>query len=289
MNETPRSTNPPARVRVQPRPQTHRGRSSPRLTWSWVNANGGLNMKSLVRKFRRLEEAVRWRRPLIVSLMIIRKIFRPFITWDVLDVFETDLRLPLPESYTKETLDVRAYAGNQDLNCAVEDLTSFNELLPADIELRFARGDVVAVAYAEAEVVGCAWLTFSSRIEHAFGTSWLIHPTEALRYDSFVRPDWRGRAVHSLLNNAMNRYARDHGILRTLGEISVLNTQSLSLPRHFRKARTMRLILIQVRAVKWTYRKAIGAPFESRFAIEPGLPNRSPRPSSLPGFVLGKS
>jgi len=234
-------------------------------------------MKSLHRKLQCFQEALFWQHPLTVLLVAIRRFCRPFIDWDVLDVFETDLRLPLPESYSKEKLDVRIYRGNGDLKRAVEDLTSFNDLLPADIELKFARGDVVTAAYSAGGVVGCAWLAFANGIEHVFGTSWIIRPTEALRYDSYVRPDWRGRAIHSVLNATMNRYAREHGILRTLGEISVFNTQSMSLAKHFRKIRTMRVIFIKVRAVKWTYRKAIGAPFESRFAITPGLPCRSSR------------
>lgn len=245
-------------------------------------------MKSVVRKLRRFGEVVKWRHPLIVLILVMRKIFRPLIYWDVFDVFETDLRLPLAESYCTEKLDVIIYGGSKDLQSAVTKLSSFNDLLPADIELRFARGDVVAVACTAGEAVGCAWLTFSNGIEHAFGTSWIIRPAEALRYDSFVRPDWRGRALHSLLNYTMNRYARERGIVRTLGEISVLNTQSLGLSRHFKKVQTMRLVFIQIRGVKWVYRKATGAPFESRFATEPGLPNRSPRPASLAHVVFGK-
>jgi len=246
-------------------------------------------MRWVLRELRRVREVVRWGNPLVVLLLAIRKTFRPFVDWDIFDVFETDLRLPLPESYSKEKLDARVYAGNQDLNQAVEQLTSINDLLPADIELRFARGDIVAVAYKENEVVGCAWLTFSNGIEHAFGTSWIINSTEALRYDSFVLPDWRGRAIHSLLNNALNRYARARGVTRTLAEISVLNKQSRSLAKHFRKVQAIRVVLVQIRGTKWIYRKAIGAPLESRFASVPGFPNRSARTRSLMDAILGKS
>jgi len=234
-------------------------------------------MKSIHHELRRAWEQVRRRHPLVSLLLVIRKTFRPFVNWDIFDVFETDLRLPLPESYSKGKFDVRIYGGPKDLKRTIEDLTSFNDLLPVDIELRFGRGDVVGVAYAADQVVGCMWLTFANGTELEFGTSWIMNAAEALRYDSFVRPDWRGRAIHSLLNDALNRYARERGILRTLGEISVLNSQSLSLPKHLRRVRTMRVVVFHVRGLNWTYRKAVGAPFESRFAIEPGLPNRNPR------------
>ena len=249
----------------------------------------GPRMKSIVRELPRAPEFVRWRNPLFVFLLVIREIFRPFIYWFIFDIFETDLRLPLAEPYAKDKLDVSIYGGNTDLRRAVADLTSMDELLPADIELRFARGDIVAAAYANQEVVGCMWLTFSNGTELAFGTSWILHSNEALRYGAFVRADWRGRAIHSLLNNAVNRYARERGMVRTLGAVSVLNSQSLSLAKYSRKVQAMRVVLFHIRGVNWTYRKAIGAPLESRFAIVPGFPSRSVRPKFIDGYGIRKA
>jgi hypothetical protein len=54
-------------------------------------------------------------------------------------IFETDLRLPLADSYTTGRLEVRIYGGNEDLKEALRDLTSIDDLRPADIQLRFAR------------------------------------------------------------------------------------------------------------------------------------------------------
>ena len=234
-------------------------------------------MKPVLREVRRFPEFVRWRNPLLILLMVLRETLRPFMYWYIFDIFETDLRLPGPESYSKESFEVRIYGGNKDLKRAVEDLTCLDDLLPADIELRFSRGDVVAVAYAEDEAVGCMWLTFSTGMELGFGTSWILEATEALRYGAFVRPDWRGRALHSVLNNTLNRYAQERRILRTLSGISVFNSQSRRLHKRFRSARAMRVFLFRVRGVKWTYRKALGAPLESRFAVAPGFQSRSAR------------
>jgi stearoyl-CoA desaturase (Delta-9 desaturase) len=247
--------------------------------------------KSILGELPRIPEFIRWRNPLLLLLLVMREIFHPLMYWYIFDIFERDLRRPMPESYAKDSLDVMIYEGNKDLKQAVEELTSFDDLLPAEIELRFRRGDVVAVAYAAGQVVGCTWLTFVSGMEltfgkKAFGTNWIIDPTEAIRYGSFVHPHWRGRAIHSLLNSAINRYARDRGLLRTLAGISVLNSQSSSLPKHLRNLRVMRVFLLHVRGVKWTYRKALGAPLESRFAIVPSLPARRARPQFLDGRRL---
>jgi GNAT superfamily N-acetyltransferase len=238
-------------------------------------------MKSVLRELRRAPEFVRWRKPLLVFFLLVRECLRPFFYWFIFDIFETDLRQPLAEPYAKDNLEVRIYGGNKDLKSALEDLTSLDDLLPADIQLRFGRGDVAAVAYAADKVVGCMWLTFSDGIELAFGTSWIIRANEALRYGAFVHPGWRGRAIHSLLNSTLNRYARECGMIRTLGGVSVLNSQSSSLARHFRKLRAMRVVIFHIRGVKWTYRKALGAPLESRFAIAQGVPSRSSRPEFI--------
>jgi GNAT superfamily N-acetyltransferase len=245
-------------------------------------------MKSIRRHLRRLPELMRWRNPGLLLLLIVRETFRPFIYWYIFDIFERDVRRPMPEPYSKERLDLRIYEGAKDLHRAVEDLTALDDLRPADIELRLKRGDAVAIAYAAHEAVACMWLSFSNEVELAFGINWSMSPTEALRYDAFVRPDWRGRAIHSLVNDAINRYARERGIARTLAGISTLNNQSRNLPKHLRNARLMRLILLHIRGLNWTYRKAIGAPFESRFSITPGSPFRGARPQSAQTHLRSK-
>jgi hypothetical protein len=237
-------------------------------------------MKSFLRDLQRLPEILRWRNPRYLLLLLTREIFRPFIYWYVFDIFERHLRRPMPAPYSKETFEVRIFEGNKDLERAVEDLRSLDNLSPAEIEMRLERGDVVAVAYAAGQSIGCMWLTFSSGMELAFGISWLIGPFEALRYGAFVLPAWRGRAVHSVVNDAINRYARNRGIVCTLAGISALNSQSSNLPRHLRNSRVMRVVLVHLRGVNWTYRKAIGAPLESRFSIAPGPNGRVLRQSS---------
>jgi len=91
---------------------------------------------------------MRWRNPGLLLLLIIREMFRPFIYWYLFDVFERDLRRSMPQPYSKEKLDVRIYEGTNDLQKAIEELASLDDLCAADIEARLGRGDVVAAAYA---------------------------------------------------------------------------------------------------------------------------------------------
>jgi GNAT superfamily N-acetyltransferase len=238
-------------------------------------------MKSILRGLRRLPELMRWRSPGLLLLLLIREILRPFIYWYVFDIFERDPRRPMPP-YSKQRLDLRIYDGTSDLQKAVDDLTGLDGLRPAEIKMRFERGDVVAVAYAATEAVGCMWLTFLSGMELAFGTKWRIGPAEALRYGAFVRPEWRGRAVHSLVNDASIQYARKRGIVCALAGISALNSQSRNLPKHLRVSHVMRVFLFHVRVLNWTYRKATGAPLESRFSVAPSTAIQMARPQVYP-------
>jgi GNAT superfamily N-acetyltransferase len=223
-------------------------------------------LANLSRWLRRVSEVLRWRGPFLFLVLAVREILRPFVYGHVYYIFQTDLQRPLPVSYTRETLDTRIYAGNEDLERTRAELLSMGELPASEIAARFRRGDAVAVAYAATEPTGYMWMAFSSGLELAFGTTWMLAPNEAVRYGSFVLPDWRGRGIHSSLHHALSTYAQARGIVRTLGSISALNSQSLSLPKHFRKAKIMTVILVHVRGLGWTYRKAIGAPLESHFS-----------------------
>ena len=236
-------------------------------------------MKSVLAGLRRLPEFIRWRNPFLLLLLLTREILRPFVYWYAFDIFQRDPQQPMPP-YSKQMLELRIYEGTADLQKRLDDLAGLDGLGHAEIKMRFERGDVVAVVYAANEAVGCMWLTFSSGMELAFGTKWRIGPAEALRYGAFVRPEWRGRAVHSLVNDAIIQYARKRGIVCVLAGISALNSQSMNLPKHLRASRVMRVFLFHVRGLNWTYQKAIGAPFESRFTNAPASGVQALRPQS---------
>jgi hypothetical protein len=228
-------------------------------------------MKRLLsRQLSELRSVLRWRGPLRFLLLISREVLSPLIYWYVYHVFETDVRLPLPPSYAKGDFEIRIYSGEEDLETRQAELVSMGELQPSEIASRFRRGDAVAVAFAGPAPVGYMWLAFSSGEELVYGLHWVLNSHEALRYGSFVIPDWRGRAIHSFLNHAVNNHARQRGIIRTVASISVLNSQSLSLPKHFQKAPAMTIMVLRVRGLNWTYCKAMGAPLKSRFAKSSG-------------------
>jgi L-amino acid N-acyltransferase YncA len=213
-------------------------------------------------------EILRWRGSFLFVVLAIREFLRPVVYWHIFYIFETDVvRQPLPEPYSKENLKVRVYTKGMDTERAKAEVAVMGELPTDEIVRRLDRGDVVAIVYAEGEPAGYGWLSFSNRaVQLAFGITWIVRPDEAVKYGNFVRPKWRGRGIQSSVNAAVNAYARDLGIKRTLASISSLNTQSMSLAKHYRKISRMKVLLVHVPAFNWTIHSASGAPFESLFA-----------------------
>jgi GNAT superfamily N-acetyltransferase len=224
--------------------------------------------KASLWKWSMIREALRWRGPFVFCLLVVREILRPVLYWHAYYIFETDLtRQPVPEPLADEHIDVRVFDGAVAPQKAKAQIMSMGQLDPAEIDCRFDRGDMVVVAYAGGEPTGYEWLCSTSGVlELAFGVCWMIGPGEAVRYDKFVLPKWRGRRISTWLHSATVVCGRDHGIMRTFSSISIVNKQSLSIAKHYRRTAAMKLTLVHVRGLMWTFRKAVGASFESRFS-----------------------
>jgi hypothetical protein len=218
------------------------------------------------RAWRRAGEILRWRGPGHFFLLVLREVLRPLMYWYAWNIYLTDLEEPLTRPYAKGKFDVRIFAGENDREIAREQLASLGEPLPSNFAQRINRGDALGVVYCGPEPVAFGWMTFSSGMELAYGTTWILHTNEGTQYGSFVLPKWRGHGIFSVLNVALNTYAREHGVLRSVGSISVLNNQSLSMAKRLGKKKIMTVILVHVRGIGWTFRKAIGAPLHTRFA-----------------------
>jgi len=219
------------------------------------------------RNWSAIAEAWRWRGPGVFFLLGLREIFRPLVYWYVFHIFQIDLTCqPVPQAYANEKVEVKIYAGAERAEKAGAEIVAMGELEMPEVVSRFARGDLVAIAYLKDEPAGYAWMSFTTGVvELAFGVTWIIGPGESVRYDYFVLPECRGRRINSCLHSAIVARARDLGIVRTFASVSALNTQSLSLPRHQQKIAAMKLTLVHVSGLNSTFHKTVGAPFASRF------------------------
>jgi GNAT superfamily N-acetyltransferase len=221
-------------------------------------------------KWRRALEILRWRGPANFFLLALREMLRPAMYWYAWNIYLTDLQQPLTAPYAKGKFDVRIFSGDQDRETARNQLASVGLPLPANFDARINRGDALAIIYCGPEPVASGWMTFTSGMEMAYGLTWILQPNEGTQYGSFVLPEWRGHGIFSVLNVALNTYAREHGVLRSVGSISVLNSQSLSMAKRLGKKKLMTVILVRVRGLGWTFQKAMGSPLHTRFA-SPGV------------------
>jgi L-amino acid N-acyltransferase YncA len=217
--------------------------------------------------WRRIDEVLRWRGLWIFLLLGVRNILRPIIYWHVYRIFATDITTQVPEPYAKEQVATKIYVRDRGcLDVAVKEVAAMGEISREEVQMRLNRGDALAMTYAADEPAGYGWLAFASQaVELAFGVTWIVRPGEAVRYGNFVDPKWRGRGIQSSINTAVNEYARERGVSTTLASISTMNTQSLSLAKHYNRATIMKVTLVHVRPFNWKICRASGALFESRF------------------------
>ena len=230
------------------------------------------------RQFQAARDALRWRGPFIFILLLFREAFRPLFYWYAWRVFEVDLSQQIVPPYTREQLESRLYTP-RDAAAACADLAPLGRLAPSEIDRRFARGDCVVAVFLAERPVGCIWLALANGPDLVFDTFWIIRPGEAMKYGSFVLPDFRGRAIHSYVSYAANCHLRSMGITRAFSVISLLNTPSMSLAKHHKRAAIMTIFLARVRGLNWTFRKSFGAPLESRFFWKTASPHRKPVPA----------
>jgi GNAT superfamily N-acetyltransferase len=213
-----------------------------------------------------IREHLRWRGALIVSPLSLRELLRPVLYWHVWYVYETDISRGVPQPYCRSAFDVAIRTSRDDLASIKPDILTMGELCAAELDTRFQRGDAVVLASVSGQPVGYMWMGFSSGIELEFDTFWIIRAGEAVRYGAFVIPSFRGRGVYSLLNSTLNAYALERGVSRTLGSVSVLNPQSLSLPKNYNRAIAMTVFLARFQLFSFTVRKSFRAPLSARFS-----------------------
>jgi len=216
--------------------------------------------------WRALKDYLQWRGPIVIALLVLRELLRPICYWHAWHIFESNLAQKMPPPYAKSECTVKIHDAQEDRHSLVSLIAGMGELQSEEIRSRLDRGHLPGIAYSGDQPVGYMWLAFGGAVDLWFGydTYWKVTGDEAVRYGSFVIPAFRGQAIHSLLNASMNAYARQHGIVRTLGAISILNPQSLAMPKRYRKAITMTVFLARVRGINWTIRQSFGAPLESR-------------------------
>jgi hypothetical protein len=221
---------------------------------------------SLQVSIQRAIETIRWRGPWRTASLIARDTLRPILDWQVFKIAETDVESEARRAEgATGAFPVQMFRREDGAERVTRELAPILAFEPTDVAARLRDGDQVAVAYDGQKAIGCTWAALRRPVSMPMNTVWSIQPGEAVLYHSFVLPEWRGKRVHRSLDLALNVAMRERGIRRTLGSMSVLNPQTLSLAKRNGKQFVMTLYLVRVPLLDWTGRFATGRPLHMHF------------------------
>jgi GNAT superfamily N-acetyltransferase len=159
----------------------------------------------------------------------VRKLTRPLFNVYYVFEFELDRAHKLSDS-TKplpEGIGVRLFQGEEEIGWVAGKLSCVG-LPTATTEQRMRQGDLVALALAnDEELAAYTWTTFTDAWIPDVGATLPLRRDEALRFDTLVMPQWRGKGLHYPLTAPVFRFLRDQGYRRTLTLVNALNTRPL--------------------------------------------------------------
>jgi GNAT superfamily N-acetyltransferase len=193
-----------------------------------------------------------------------RKFLKPVLDWDVLYVFERRLADSPTEYTVPEGISISWFKGDHDLLKAQSAIGSFCQ----DVETRLCRGDVAVVACTGDEVAGYTWVAFSNVWVDELEMMAIVGKGEMVHYDSFVRPMWRGHALHTCLILAAKHHARLEGCDLALSWISANNAPSLKTAQRLSKKsfkKPMVILSIKMRGISSRRNYAIRGSLSGRF------------------------
>jgi len=198
-------------------------------------------------------------------------------------VFETDISDHVDLSFFdgEESATLRTITTAEDVLDLRAHLPSVERLAQREIVRRVERGDALIVATLDGLPVGSMWVSFVSGVPLAFNATWSVAEHEAVRYDSYVLPAYRGRRIHSLLNHGANCLARGRGAQRTLAAVSSANRQSLKLPKQNQRKAVMSVWQIRLRGQQHPFTFATGRKFHAHFAVASPGPYDRERPAEI--------
>lgn len=238
--------------------------------------------KSLREKLDQAYAAIRWRGLHRVALIAAQDVLRPLVEWQVFKILENDVASDAAQTDPfSAKFAVKIFWLDDHPEIVEAELAPILRLEPTDVRGRLREGDAVAVSYAGDQVIGCAWASFRRKVPLPMDTVWRIQPGQAVLYNSFVLPEWRGKRVHRSLDVALNAFMLRHGIHTTIGSMSTLNPQTLSLAKRNGKRFVMTLFLLRIPALDWTWRYATGRPWHMHFGTAtPATPMSVSEPSA---------
>ncbi len=215
--------------------------------------------------WRLVSESLRWEGPFHVVVRVGSRILKPFLSLRIVHFYETDVTRPVPDGSPEKLAQVTTYSGEENLQKIKNEFQAVGLLVPGDIESRLHQGEFVGIAKVEGATAGYCWMSFTQKWVDELELTLRLRSDEALLYDSFVLPRWRGRRLNFHMNVALKDVAGEHGIARTLGYMSALNRRSLKLSKQMGSRKIMTVAALCFRRMGCVWRVAFGASLRSRF------------------------
>jgi len=156
------------------------------------------------------------------------------------DLATTDVQIPKGTA-----LRPRLFCGMSQTSIVCQLLSPLGKD-PEELERRISRGDLVSIGFVGDEPVAYTWMTFKEADVSELALKLRLHTGEAVQYDTYVAPQWRGHGFQYPLNVPILNYAREHGFTKTLAWVHVLNTRSFKNQIRYGKRVVQKVISIRI-------------------------------------------
>ena len=223
----------------------------------------------MISGLQRVREVLKWEGLGYALWRAGKKLLSPVCQWRISYLYQADLLQPIPEVRAQSGVEVKIYHGACSAETVKEQLYWTGAITHQTITERLRSGDVVAIACVEGLVAGFSWLAFSSLYVNEFDMVLHLGPDEAAQYNSYVAPEWRGRAIHRLLHAKTFELARERGRVRTFTWVQAINKASIKTQLRLGKQRVMTLVFARLRGTPWVWKTAFGTPLHERFRPNP--------------------
>jgi CelD/BcsL family acetyltransferase involved in cellulose biosynthesis/GNAT superfamily N-acetyltransferase len=199
-----------------------------------------------------------------IFYLVSSRILRPLLTWEILYVYEADIKPWSPPPARKEEFAFKLCSGEECLEKLRAELCPTGAISGQTVETRLKRGDVVAVAYAAGQFAGFSWISFNDQAARQMEPTLALQPDEAYQFDTFVVPRWRGHRLQTLFHRVIGSYARNRGCVRTLSYVDFWNRPSIKTQVRMGKRKVQTVVSIRFRGMKRPWTKVCGSRTHSR-------------------------
>lgn len=139
-------------------------------------------------------------------------------------------------------------------------------LSAAAVSARLQKGDLVAVGVIGDEPAAYTWASFTEASVKELNMKLCARPNEVIQYDTLVLKPFRRNGLQFAVNQPVLDYAQQHGYIRTLSWVNVLNRASCKNQWKWGKKVLLTVVLLGVPGTQYRWTFSLGAPLDTVFS-----------------------